>query len=254
VYAAERQEAIAAHVARRGRAAVAELAERFDVTAETVRRDLDTLEERGIVRRVHGGAVPGGALGFLEHDLTEREVTNVRAKERIARAALDLVPPSGSSILLDAGTTTQQLAGMLPLDVDLAVFTNSVPVASRVAGWPGYSLHLLGGRVRGTTRAAVGPRTEEALGLVHVDVAFLGTNGLTVEGCTTPDELEAATKRAMVAAATTVVVLADGSKLGVRTLHRTASLDQVDVVVTDADAPADQVAALRAAGGEVIVA
>lgn len=255
MYAEERQEAIAELVRRRGRVSVAEVAERYGVTTETVRRDLAVLERNAVVRRVHGGAVPAGALTVIERGVGERETAQADEKDRIAAAALALVPADGGSILLDAGTTTARLAAVLPSDRRLVVVTNSVPVAARVAGSAATRLHLLGGRVRGTTQAAVGEETVRALDDLRVDVAFVGTNALSVDfGLSTPDVEEASVKRAMVRSAQRVVVLADASKLGSEHLVRFAPLDAVDVLVTDRAADPDVVAELEAHGVEVVLA
>ena len=215
MYAEERQQAIAELVAQNGRLSVTDLAERYEVTTETVRRDLSALERLGLVRRVHGGAVPSDTLTVIESALGERDAANTAEKDRIARAALDFLPPNGGTVLLDAGSTTSRLAALLPRDRRLTVVTHAVPIAARLAGLPHIDLHLLPGRVRTTTHAAVGIETVRALADLRADVAFVGTNGITVEhGLTTPDRDEAATKRAMVASARQVVVLADATKVG----------------------------------------
>lgn len=234
MYAEERQQAIADLVAQRGRLSVADLADQFSVTTETVRRDLSQLERAGLVRRVHGGAIPAGSLSMLEVDVSERNLSHTEQKTKIATAALDLLPPPGGSVLLDAGTTTARLAELLPRDVRLTVFTNGVPVAGRLAGLASVELHLLPGRVRSTTQAAVGEATVAALEHLRPSVAFLGTNGLSLsQGLTTPDWSEAAAKRAMIACARQVVVLTDSSKIGQESTVRFADLEDVDVIVTD---------------------
>jgi DeoR family fructose operon transcriptional repressor len=255
VYAEERQQAIATLVAEEGRIAVTAVAEHFGVTTETVRRDLAVLERAGVLRRVHGGAVPAGALSLVETALAERHATRAEAKRKIAAAALDLLPGPGGSVLLDGGSTTAALAEVLPADRGLLVATNSVPIAARLATSPGIALLVLGGRVRGLTQCTVGETAVRALGDLRTDVAFLGTNGLTPgHGLTTPDEAEASVKRAMVRAGQRVVVLADGSKLGSEQLVRFAAIDDVDVVVTDDGADPAVVEQLEAAGVEVLVA
>ncbi|NYD42356.1 DeoR/GlpR family DNA-binding transcription regulator [Nocardioides panaciterrulae] len=255
MYAEERQQAMAQLVAERGRLSVAMLAEEYDVTTETVRRDLSVLERIGLVRRVHGGAVPAHSLAVIESGLVERDRANTDEKDRIARAAVELLPPPGSTVLLDAGSTTNRLASALPRDHRLVVVTHAVPVAARLAGNPQIELHLLPGRVRSTTQAAVGPETVSALANLRVDVLFLGTNGLTPDhGLTTPDWDEAATKRAMVDTARRVVVLADASKVGTESSQRFASLDQVDVLVTDDAVATDDRKRIEGAGVEVVVA
>ncbi|MCW2843457.1 MAG: transcriptional regulator, DeoR family [Nocardioides sp.] len=255
MYAEERQQAMAQLVAEHGRLSVNVLAEQYDVTTETVRRDLSTLERMGLVRRVHGGAIPAHSLTVIESGLVERDSANTVEKERIARAALELLPPAGSTILLDAGSTTNRLASLLPRDLRLTVVTHAVPVAARLAGNPQIELILLPGRVRTATQAAVGADTVAALAHLRADVVFLGTNGLTVDhGLSTPDRDEAATKRAMVASARRAVVLADASKIGIESTLRFAGLDEVDVLVTDEGiGDADQ-RAFADVGLEVVVA
>lgn len=255
MYAEERQQAIARAVAARDRMSVAELASEYDVTTETVRRDLSALEVLGLVRRVHGGAVPATALTALEFGLSERNAARVAEKEAIARAALDLLPPTGGSLIIDAGSTTVRLAEMLPRDRRLVVYTHSVPVAARLAVNPAVELHLLPGSVRSATQAAVGPETVAALAQVRVDLAFVGTNGITLDhGFSTPDFTEAATKRAIVGAARRVVVLADATKIGVEATVRFAGIDEVDILLTDGDVASRQRKELVAGGVEVVVA
>jgi DeoR family transcriptional regulator, fructose operon transcriptional repressor len=241
-------------VTERGRVAVADVAERFGVATETVRRDLALLERAGMLRRVHGGAVPTGALSLVEPGLGERHGTRAEQKRKIAAAALDLLPDVDGSVVLDGGSTTAALADLLSAERRLLVATNSVPIAARLSA-AGMMLHVLGGRVRGITQTAVGESTIRALDHLRVDVAFLGTNGITVRhGFSTPDETEAATKQAMARAAQRTVVLADSSKLGREHLVRFAAVADVDVLVTDSEADPGTVAALQAAGIDVVVA
>lgn len=255
MYAEERQQAIAQLVVRRGRLSVNELAEQYDVTTETVRRDLSALERMGLVRRVHGGAVPADTLSVIESALAERDSANTVEKDRIAQAAMALLPASGSTVLIDAGSTTSRLAGFLPRDHRLTVVTHAVPVAARLAALTQIDLHLLPGRVRSTTHAAVGPETVTALEGLRADLAFIGTNGISVaHGLSTPDRDEAAAKRAMVASARQVVVLADASKIMVESPIRFASLDEVDVLITDDRITDADRQALEDAGVEVVVA
>ncbi|MCM3514139.1 MULTISPECIES: DeoR/GlpR family DNA-binding transcription regulator [Nocardioides] len=255
MYAEERQQAMAQLVADRGRLSVTALAETFEVTTETVRRDLSALERMGLVRRVHGGAIPAHTLAAIESGLLERDQANVAQKDRIAQAALDLLPAPGSVVLFDAGTTTARLASLLPRDHQLIVLTHSVPIAARLATVPHIELHLLPGRVRTTTQAAVGADTVAALELVRADVAFVGTNGITVgHGLSTPDHDEAATKRAMVAAARQVVVLADAAKVGQEALVRFASLEDVDLLVTDDAIDPEHAVGLKDHDVEVVIA
>ena len=202
MYAEERHEAIAELVASRGRVAVTELATQFDVTTETVRRDLSQLERRKLLRRVHGGAVSMRSLTMLEAQLEDRDQVNAAEKERIARAAVSLLPEGGCTLLLDAGTTTIRLAALLPAGERWTVITHAIPIAALLAPLAHVELHLLPGRVRTATQAAVGHSTVTAIGELRADLAFVGTNGISVRhGLSTPDPEEAATKRAIVGSA-----------------------------------------------------
>ena len=255
MYPEERQHAIAQLVAERGRVSVTAVADEFGVTTETVRRDLAVLERAGMLRRVHGGAVPAGALTLVEPALAERHGTRSEQKLKIARAALDLLPGVDGSIVLDGGSSTAALADVLPGDRRLLAVTNSVPIAARLSALPGLTLQLVGGRVRGLTQCAVGETAVRTLDELRVDVAFLGTNGISPRhGFTTPDEAEASVKRAMVRAGHRVVVLADSSKLGREHLVRFAGPGDVDVLVTDSGAGPAAVAELEDAGVEVVIA
>ena len=255
MYAEERQQAIAAHVINKGRASVADLAKTYDVTTETVRRDLAALDRAGVVRRVHGGAVPARALHLVEPGVGEREETRADYKDAIAAAAAEFFPLSGASMLLDAGTTTARIASILPTDRELVVVTNSVPIAARLAGVSSVTLQLLGGRVRGLTQAAVGEQALRVLDSLRVDIAFVGTNGISVRhGLSTPDSEEAAVKRAMVQCANYVVVAADSTKVGREDLVSFAPIENVDTLITDAEIDDDERRQLTSAGVEVITA
>lgn len=255
MYAEERQQSIAELITTRGRVSVADLSTSYGVTTETVRRDLAVLDRAGIVRRVHGGAVPASALTVAEPGVGEREHTRAEQKDAIAAAAVEYLPPSGGSAVFDAGTTTGRLAALLANASELTLITNSIPIAARVAPLGGVNLRMLGGRVRGTTQAAVGEEALSALEWLRVDVAFIGTNALSVgHGLSTPDSDEAAVKRAMVRTANHVVVLADSSKIGREHVVSFARLDSIDVLVTDADIDDNDHQSLTDNGIEVVIA
>ena len=255
MYAEERQQAIASLVISQGRASVAELAQAYDVTTETVRRDLAFLDKAGVLRRVHGGAVPVRALHLVEPGVGERETTRAEHKGAIAAAATEFFPHGGATVLLDAGTTTARIAAQLPTDRELVVVTNSVPIAARLAAMPSVSLQLLGGRVRGLTQAAVGELTLRVLDTLRDDIAFTGTNAIRVRhGLSTPDGDEAAVKRAMVLAANYVVVAADSSKIGREDFVSFAPISSVDTLITDCEISAGDREQLTENGVEVVVA
>lgn len=251
MYAPERHQQILNRAREQGRVDVAGLAAELDVTPETVRRDLSALERLGLVRRVHGGAIPVERLG-IEPGIADRERMLAGEKERIAKAALDELP-DGGAIILDAGTTTVRLAELLPQDRELTVVTHALPVAVVLAARPNITLHLVGGTIRGRTLAAVGVWAERALADVRVDTTFLGTNGLTVgTGLTTPDLAEASIKRALVAAARRTVVLADHTKVGRTDLAIVAPLASVDTFVTDTGLDAETADEIESAGPRVV--
>jgi DeoR family transcriptional regulator, fructose operon transcriptional repressor len=255
MYAEERQQAIASLVISKGRASVAELAQAYDVTTETVRRDLAVLDRAGVLRRVHGGAVPVRALHLVEAGVGERETTRSEYKDAIAAAAAEFFPLSGASVLFDAGTTTARIAAQLPTDRELVAVTNSVPIAARLAATPSVTLQLLGGRVRGLTQAAVGEQTLRVLDTLRVDIAFIGTNAISAgHGLSTPDSDEAAVKRAMVKAANYVVVAADSSKVGREDFVSFAPISSVDTLITDSELSDEDREQLTQHGVEVVVA
>jgi DeoR family transcriptional regulator, fructose operon transcriptional repressor len=253
VYAEERRQLITERARHDGRVEVAALASEFAVTPETVRRDLSDLEHRGILRRVHGGAIPVERLRS-EPDVADRAAMFAAEKNRIAMMALREVP-AGGTVALDAGTTTGALAALLPTDRELTVVTNAVTIALTLSVRPNVALHLIGGRVRGRTLATVGDAAVRALEDLRVDVAFVATNGVTVErGLTTPDPAEAAVKRAIVRTGRRVVLLADHSKLGQEHFVRFAELADIDLLITDPGLPADVGEQLTTAGLEVVLA
>lgn len=251
MHAEERRQAIESLAHREGRLEVAELAERFDVSTETIRRDLTDLEKRGVLRRVHGGAMPVERFRS-EPAVSERASVMAAEKQRIAKAARDLVPPGGS-ILLDAGTTTGALASVLPADVELTVVTNALPIAMTLSARRNLTLLFVGGRVRGVTLACVDDWADQILADIQVDVTFAATNGVSVaRGLSTPDVSEAAVKRAMLRAGRRVVLLADHTKVEQDHLVRFGELEDIDTLVTDDGLSDTRAETFRAAGLEVL--
>ncbi|MGC8633176.1 MAG: DeoR/GlpR family DNA-binding transcription regulator [Candidatus Limnocylindrales bacterium] len=245
---AERRRQILEVLSTDSRAEVPALAARFGVSESTIRRDLQVLAQDGAVERTRGGAVPASRF---EPSFREKETTHLAEKAAIARAASELVQP-GQTVFLDAGTTTLELARLLCGRIDVTVATNSIPIAVELAQH--LRLIVTGGQAKEQTLALVGPLAERSIEQMHVDIAFLGMNGVAVgAGLTTPTWEEAATKARMIASGRTAVVLADSSKLGAVSFARVAGLEEVDLLLTDDSAPADAVEALRAAGLRVDV-
>ncbi|GAB3543396.1 DeoR family fructose operon transcriptional repressor [Actinopolyspora lacussalsi] len=252
MYGAERRQVLVQRARRDGRIDVAAASTELEVAPETIRRDLGTLERQGLLRRVYGGAIPQERLDF-EPGVSQRDQTAAAEKDRVARAALDLVPERGT-LLLDAGTTTSRVAGLLPTDRELTVVTNSLPVANQLANRGNLDLHLLGGRVRGTTLAAVESWALSVLDGLTIDVGLLGTNGFSAErGCTTPDSAESAVKSAMVRSCRERVLLADNTKYGRDHFSRFAEISDLDVLITNSGLHETAVSELRECGTDVVL-
>jgi len=225
---------------------------KLQVAVETVRRDLDVLQRRGLLRRVHGGAI---AAGRLSHEFTfpERKSRNPEQKRRIAQIACQYLPEEGC-VFIDGGTTTEFMAELLRNRPQLMVVTNSVSLAMMISE-SSTQVFMLGGRVRATTLSAVGARTVEELGSYRAQIAFLGTNGIDLEsGFTTVDPDEAAVKRMMIANSTETILLADNSKFGGRYSALFAGFEEIDRIVTDVDAYPAHVEELTEKGIEVVLA
>lgn len=237
----ERRAQMLATVERHGFARVADLSAAFGVSTVTVRADLDALEVEGSVRRVRGGAMPGGAAGPGERSFEETQVEAAPQKARIAQAAADLVEP-GMSVLLDVGTTTAAIARELVRRDDLRdviVVTNGLSIALALEpAIPRLQVVLTGGTLRPLQHSLVAPLGDLLLNRIHADLALIGCNGVdAVAGITNVNLPEAEIKRSMVASAARAVVVADGSKIGRASLGKVASAEEIDVVITDQGAP-----------------
>ncbi|MET0233153.1 MAG: DeoR/GlpR family DNA-binding transcription regulator [Kibdelosporangium sp.] len=251
MYPEERQQVILGRVRGKGRVDVTALAGEFEVTTETVRRDLTALERQGFVRRVHGGAIPVQPLGF-EPALSVRETVLTAEKCRIAKAAVTELGDA-TTIMLDAGSTTARLADELPADRELTVVTHSVSIALAVVSRPNITVMLVGGRLRGCTLASVDDWAQQAYRDTFVDVAFIATNGLSPErGLTTPDPAEALVKRAAVSAGRRRVLLADHTKVGNDHFARFGDLADIDTFITDDAVDKAEAARIQAAGPKVV--
>jgi DeoR family fructose operon transcriptional repressor len=251
MYAAERQQWLLNRTREAGRVDVAATAEELDVTPETIRRDLGTLERQGLLRRVHGGAIPADRLDF-EPAIGQRDSLAGAEKERIAKAALHEIPDEGA-VLLDAGSTTSRLADLIPLDRQLTVVTNAVPVAVALATRTNITVLLLGGRVRGRTLATVDHWASGMLSGFVIDLAFVGANGISREvGLTTPDPAVADVKAHAVRAARRRIFAGIHTKFGVRTFCRFAEISDFESLVTDTALPASEAHRYSRLGPQVI--
>ncbi len=254
VFARERQQQIAQLVAENGRARVTDLARRFGVSPVTIRKDLVILDSERRVIRTHGGAIaPGGSRPEPAFEIRER-LQRVE-KSRMGAAAAASVA-DGESIVLDASTSALYVARHLKgrgAWQGLTVVTNSIRIASELAGHPGITVLLMGGRVRWEALSVVGPLGDGVFRRVNVQKAFLGAAGFTIEvGLSDAMEEEAQIKRSMVAAAREVYAVVDRTKWGRVASATFCRTDRLTGVFTGGDAPADMVAALHDAGIAVV--
>ncbi len=253
VFARERQQQIANLVDERGRARVNDLAARFGVSAVTIRKDLLVLEGERRVIRAHGGAIaPRGSRPELAFEVRER--LQRAEKVMIGEAAAARVN-DGESIVLDASTTALYIARHLKEREawhQLTVVTNSIRIATELAGHPGITVLMLGGRVRWEALSVVGPLGDAVFSRVNVQKAFVGAAGFTIEaGLSDAMEEEAQIKRSMVAAAREVYAVVDHTKWGRVSSATFCSSDQLTGAITDGDAPGAMVATLREMGVDV---
>jgi DeoR/GlpR family transcriptional regulator of sugar metabolism len=245
----ERRALILDRLRTQGRVLAGDLTAELEVSSDTVRRDLRELHEAGLLRRVHGGALPrhGDAAPFAT-----RQGRAPEAKASIARKAAEIVR-DGQVVVLDGGTTTLELARALPDELRASVITTSPPIALALADHPRLEVTVVGGTLRPNALVTVGAAAVEALKVIRADVVFLGVCGLHPEiGVTTDNLEERHVKAAMIDGAAEVVALADHDKLGTAMPVVVAPLSAVTQLVTDADVDEEALAPYRAVGIEVL--
>jgi DeoR family transcriptional regulator, aga operon transcriptional repressor len=245
---AQRLDGILAQLASAGSVSVRELTETLGASPATVRRDLQLLEEQKLLSRSHGGAVGNGVL--YELPVRYRSGRQAEEKGRIADAAVERIADA-QTVGLTGGTTTTEVARRLR-ERSLTVVTNAVNIASELVISETIRLVVTGGVARSQSYELIGPLAERTLEGLNVDVMFLGVDGVSAGGLTTHDEVEAQTNRKMVERASRVIVVCDSSKIGRSALSSICSLEEVDELITDAAAPAEQLDAVRAVGVEVV--
>ncbi|MGA9531771.1 MAG: DeoR/GlpR family DNA-binding transcription regulator [Anaerolineales bacterium] len=251
-----RRDLIAQKVLELGRIQVSDLVQEFGMTDTSIRNDLTILEERGLLRRVHGGAVSTNRSIQLAAYDTRLELHREQ-KVHIAAAAADRLH-SADIALLDSGTSVQYLARQLPArggrSGRLRIVTNSIPVLEEIGGWAPHNLLMLGGIFLPEHQATVGPETLRGLQQFNATCAFLGCDGLTLDGgITSAHPLVAEVGRVMAERADQVIVLADSSKLGQAGFVPIVPMDQIDVLITDTGVPSNLVDGLRAQDVEVLL-
>lgn len=236
---------------------VSELSQAFGVSEVSVRRDLSHLERQGLLRRIHGGAVPVPHVQAPSAQAVTSTGAHAAEKASIGRAAAELVRP-GDRLIFDSGTTVLEVARHLPPDLresgNLTVITSSLPIVRELGPCKGIHLILLGGVYLPQYEVVVGPQTVAQLKGLHADTLFLGADGLTfARGVTTANVLEAEVDAAAIAAASQVIIVADSSKIGLIGLTTIMPLADVKKLITDGGAPPDFVGELRRQGIEVIL-
>jgi DeoR/GlpR family transcriptional regulator of sugar metabolism len=247
----ERRQVILERLGRDGRVVVADLSSSLHMSLDTIRRDLQELAEAGLVRRVHGGALPA-AVG--SHPYAVRREQAPAAKAAIAATTAELLR-DGQVILLDAGTTTLEVARHLPPSLRATVITNSPPIAVALAEHPSVEVTVLGGTLDKDAQALVGAATVEALRSVRADVLILGVCSLHPEfGITVTDLEESYVKRAMIANAVEVVAVSSAEKLGSAGPYVVGSVGELTHLVTEQSSALLDLESYRALGVRVVLA
>lgn len=248
----KRSEQILEILTRTGYASISELSRDLEVSDMTVRRCLDKLEQKAIIRRTRGGAVAGS--GMIEVDYRVRVTVHRAQKQAIGRLAYSLIQP-GELIFIDAGTTTAYLAAAMDRIRPITVVTNSAIVFQTLERLANIETIILGGTVNRLSHSVVGHFAEENLAAFRFSKAFLGTVGINLhEGFTQTNLDEVPVKKLAAANSKEVIILADSSKFNEQVLVRFLSLDQVQTVITDEQISPENLNILEKAGIKVLVA
>lgn len=248
----ERQNAIAAAVMQQGSARIEEIAEQFKISVMTAHRDLDELQARGLLRKSRGTAT-ALASTLVESSVVYRQTQRVEIKRALASAAMTYVD-EGQSIFLDDSTTVHQIIGMLADRAPLTVLTNSLIAINEVSRLGGISVVALGGEYHPWCASFMGRMTNQAISAVRGDLVLMSAAAIIDDRVCFQASETVDTKRAMLDAAATKVLLADHSKFSARALHALADLDEFDHVIVDQAVPAATVRRLRQRGIDVVVA
>lgn len=247
----ERQQTILTLLREQGRVFSAHLAVQMGVSEDSIRRDLRDLASQGLCRKVYGGALPAAPVF---PPLADRQGVQREQKQALARAAAAHVRP-GEWVLLDAGSTNSAIAACLAAHAGIRVITNAPDIALLLMARDGIEVSLIGGRLDPRIGATVGAQALEALAALRVDVCFVGTCAVDAEaGLWAVDGEEATLKRAMLAASSRCVVVAGNDKLGAQAAHRIGAVEQIDVLVLEADAPRAQAEAFARRGVDIHLA
>jgi len=251
---AERQSRLQELLARRGISDLDTLARELNVSNSTVRRDVEILEQRGLVNRTHGGVIWTGDKNASPRPYAFDQRTEYRAdaKRAIARAARQLIQ-SGQTVLLDGGTTTFYLAQEL-LGLHIQLVTNSLPIATLFANDENIELIVTGGLVYPRYGVLLGPMAEQVLGTIHPKSMFFSVAGIHDGGLYNQNLLLVEAEKKMMAQAQQVILLADSTKFGQQALVKLCELTDVDIVVSDSELSNDHQKQIQDAGCQLIIA
>jgi DeoR family fructose operon transcriptional repressor len=231
MFAEERKSKILDSLNKNGKVKVCDLSKTYEVSEVTIRRDLQELEEAELIKRVHGGAVLNDNTKF-EPTFSEKIDKLYDEKESVGKLAASMVL-DGDTIVLDAGTTTLNIAKYITAK-NITVLTNSVDIAFELAKKQNMEVIVTGGTLRWETRALVGPVADTTFKNFRVDKAFIGVNGLCIiNGLTTPNIIEANTKREMIKIARKIIVVCDHTKFNKVSFAKIVDLDSIDLIITD---------------------
>lgn len=250
MFAEERQDIIMEKLNKSNSLKVIELAEELNVSESTVRRDLQDMEQKGMLTRTHGGAVIKSGTSF-EPSFEEKETERRAEKVEIGNIAASMIE-DGDTIILDSGTTSLEVARHIT-SKNIIVITNSIDIAYELSLKDNIEVVATGGSIRQNTRAMVGHITERALSNFRVDKAFIGANGISVEnGITTPNFTEAQTKRAMINVANKVIICADSSKFNKVCFSVICPISAVSAIVTSGDSDENTIKEYKDSGVEIL--
>jgi len=255
IFAESRKQEIVNSVNAKGEVLVQDLCDEFGVSPATIRNDLNELERLGMLLRTHGGAVSNAkAVGF-ELTSMDKENHNLEQKRAVAKVALDYIK-SGTVIVIDTGTTTLELAKALKLaNKKVTVITNDLLIATTLEQSSEVEVVLIGGTVRSGFHCTTGSTAIKMMQNLHVDIAFIATNGINIErGLSTPDMDTANMKSCMIEIAQKTILVTDSSKIGLDALASFAEVADIDMIITDDGAKEEFVKEVEANGGNVIIA
>ncbi|MDP4143627.1 MAG: DeoR/GlpR family DNA-binding transcription regulator [Bacillota bacterium] len=251
MFAEERQEKISLLINEEGSIKVNELSSIFNVSEATIRRDLQEMEEKKLLKRTHGGAVKIGITNFEPSFFDKKDEKNIE-KQSIGRYAAELIN-DGDTIILDSGTTTLEIAKNITAK-NITVVTNSIDIAAEISNRDGVELIVAGGTLRFNTRSMVGHLCEGVFKNFRVDKAFIGANGISInQGITTPNFTEAQAKKAMMNSANKIIIVADSSKFENVCLSVICKVSSITSIITSGELPEETIKEYEELGIEIMV-